>query len=135
MADGDGCSSICEIEAATECTDVSLDNYQAAGKWVSWEISNTSGQPIVIDTIEINWPLDMEELFKIKLDHFNIWLGAETIPPTTINSGWIGDEDDRTIGVGMTEVIDFEFTINVDPTGFSTSISFPVLNCYASDTQ
>ena len=134
---GDGCSAICTLEGPVLCTEVSFLSFSHNGKWIRWELFNDTGLDIVIEEINIDWPVEMECLNRIDVNGDRIWNGSDTSPPTLINSGWTGDATDRTIEIGNTEILGFKFDNNNASFGYEVTVTFPdpSLNCYINNAH
>ena len=129
-ADGDGCSASCTNEPLVVCTNASLGNFSQVNKFITWDITNNTGQNLVIKEINLDWPVGMVRLYKVTLDVKILWNGSDDTPPTIINSAWGGTTDDRTIGTGLIKEIEFAFDGNSVLTGYDLTISFDTINCY-----
>ncbi|MBM4467883.1 MAG: hypothetical protein FJ014_20430 [Chloroflexi bacterium] len=70
------------------------------GKTVSWDITNTSSHPLIIESIELNWPSGNGKLITVKLDGITIFNQERDPTSTKIDSGWTGSLADRTIEAG-----------------------------------
>jgi hypothetical protein len=98
------------------------------GNTVSWDITNNSDHPLIIESIELSWPSGNGNLIEVRLGGATIYNQVTTPTSVTIHSGWTGTLADRTIEVdaggggvhilaARTETLEFEFqNLAGDPT-------------------
>ena len=75
---------------------------------IEWKIFNDSNNPIIIESIEISWPLELGDLEKIKLGEKEIF-NQNVPPPSATITTFIGSVKDRTIKLDDDEKLKFEF--------------------------
>ncbi len=80
------------------------------GDTVKWKIFNTGVSPLIVQSIEIEWPVANGGLEKVKLDG-DIFKPQTPLAPgfALIDGGWTEDLKNRTIKAGDNKTMEFEF--------------------------
>ena len=124
-------------------------SFDTTNKWVSWQVTNLSEDPVRMVRIQINWPggaVPKPRLNNIQVDGINVWTGNPDTPPIEVceasegcsilfNAGLPGD---REFSAG--EAIEIKFIFSRTPPSGTYSVDGTFLNvssggkCTASNT-
>ncbi len=99
---------------------------------VYWNLYNAGPYAGVILRVQIDWPRSNGKLEEVEFGGETIWEGKDNSPPTDLSGNWMGDEGDRTLGVGQTKTLKFEFQKEVED-GYSITVWFDVDNDGVAD--
>lgn len=116
--------------AAGSC-DIVTGDLLFADKDINWNIRNSGSSPITICSISINWPAQNGNLLSISIDTPVIFNENRNPPQTTINSGWSGQENKRTINPGQTSVFKMTFANTARTTASDYIIKVNFCPCIA----
>jgi len=107
------------------CDVTGSDTLTFDDKKVDWQIVNY-GDRLIISSIYLQWPASNKKLMKVKLDGVEIFSPDLSPTSATIDSGWKGSIGDRTIGVGETSTLRFEFesSASVNPNDYVINLQF-----------
>jgi hypothetical protein len=104
------------------------DELKIKGKAVEWELLNTGGDAITIESIDIDWPAQMKKLKKVKLGKKVIFEGDRAPAFALLSDGdWKGKDKDRTIKAGKRTKLKFEFEASyaaASQAGFAITVNF-----------
>ncbi len=106
---------------ADVCAQVNLSFVNATSNVITWRLGNPSGQPFVLQEMELVWPIGNDAIFNVFIDGAAIWSGEDLLSPTFISS-WIGVRDDRTIR-GLTR-LEMLFGTTAASTGYNLTLRF-----------
>jgi hypothetical protein len=106
---------------ADVCAQVNLSFVNATSNVITWRLGNSSGQPFVLDQMDLVWPKANDAVFNVFVDGRVIWSGEDLLSPTFISS-WLGDNDERTI-TGLTR-LEILFGTNAAAIGYDLTLRF-----------
>ena len=103
------------------CPLIDVGSFSRTSTIARWEITNGSGGTIRIAVIDLNWPASNDALFNIFVDGTVVWAGADSLPPTHIDS-WIGGPAARDVNSSAT--VEAFFGTTAAGSGYNISITF-----------
>jgi hypothetical protein len=117
---GDVPPPVCEITGAP--------TLKIKDKIVEWELRDTGGDAVTIDSIAIDWPSAMKKLKRVKLGKKMIFEGDRAPTQTVLGDGdWKGKAKDRTLKAGKRAKLKLEFEdgdTSVTQAGFKITVNF-----------
>lgn len=112
-----------------DCQPSAPTNFQFNDRKIKWEITNAGTDPLIIQSLSLDWPSSNGDLKKVKLagDLYT----QLTSPSSVTITDWEGKFDDRTIEPGNTETLEIEFTNTANPiyADYGLLIEFMGDNC------
>ena len=93
-------------------------------KEVKWKVTNNGDMPLLIEKISITWPVANGALDEVKRGADVIHKGDFNAPGATISDGWDGGAGKRTVGVGQTAELKFEFKNNAASDAYTIMVDF-----------
>jgi len=67
------------------CALISLSGFSRAGSTTTWTITNTSGDVLTVDVIDLDWPASNDALYNFYINSSQIWSGEQLNSPTHID--------------------------------------------------
>ena len=103
------------------CTDIIL---AAGGGDSDFTITNNYSSDIILTNVSVTWPGSNGNLIRIRLLPATIWAG--NLPPDSANITLTSQGSSRTVALGQTNTLRFEFENDAAGTGYSITVTFNV---------
>lgn len=102
------------------CTLISIGGFNVVNKDVHWTITNSNPAAVVASGAVLSWPSENGALTRVKLGSVVVWTGSSGSSPSSISFGATTSER----SISSSAVVEFHFSLPVDESGYSLSISF-----------
>ncbi len=103
------------------CVLIDVGSFSRMSNIAGWEITNDSGETIMIEVVDLNWPASNDALFNIFVDGSVVWAGEDLNPPTHIDA-WVGGQSARE--VNSSADLEAFFGTNAAASGYNLLITF-----------
>jgi predicted Ser/Thr protein kinase len=99
------------------CSNVSLGGFNIKAVEVSYSLTNNSSTSIMINAINLNWPIENQSLKQIQVGGDTVWYVGDDEPPTQVSG--IG----KGVAAGTSTQIKFTFKRAAAPASYSLEVT------------